>query len=91
MEGKVKFEDQVYWCHNRIQTALFTLSRFWRCHQLPNRSLHIRGRQMPLCARCTGIVIGLIVAPLFAGSVSNWLIIIGLTLFVADSTTQAIG
>jgi uncharacterized membrane protein len=25
------------------------------CHQRPERSFHIAGRQMPVCARCTGL------------------------------------
>lgn len=28
------------------------------CHQKPERSFHYRGKQFPLCARCTGILIG---------------------------------
>ncbi len=28
------------------------------CHQMPARSFHIAGRQLPLCARCTGIYMG---------------------------------
>lgn len=28
------------------------------CHQRPDRSFFIRGHQLPLCSRCTGIVIG---------------------------------
>lgn len=28
------------------------------CHQMPERSFSIRGYQFPLCARCTGILIG---------------------------------
>lgn len=28
------------------------------CHQKPERSFHFRGKQFPLCARCTGILIG---------------------------------
>jgi uncharacterized membrane protein len=28
------------------------------CHQIPERSFHIDGRQLPLCARCTGTFLG---------------------------------
>jgi len=33
------------------------------CHQLPARSIHLWGAQMPVCARCTGLYAG---AALFA-------------------------
>ena len=28
------------------------------CHQMPERSFHINGKPLPLCARCTGILAG---------------------------------
>lgn len=28
------------------------------CHQMPERSFFWKGRQFPVCARCTGVVIG---------------------------------
>jgi uncharacterized membrane protein len=28
------------------------------CHQLPDHSFKLNGRQLPLCARCTGITLG---------------------------------
>jgi uncharacterized membrane protein len=32
------------------------------CHQLPARSFFYRDRQFPMCARCTGVFIGHLVA-----------------------------
>lgn len=28
------------------------------CHQLPDRSFFLAGRQLPVCARCTGLYLG---------------------------------
>jgi uncharacterized membrane protein len=46
--------------------------RFWRrlmlygektgCHQRPDRSFFIKGYQMPVCARCTGVILGYMIA-----------------------------
>lgn len=32
------------------------------CHQMPERSFFIRGKQFPVCARCTGVFLGNIAA-----------------------------
>ena len=46
--------------------------QFWRrcmtlgeqtgCHQLPERSFFIKNYQMPVCARCTGVILGYLLA-----------------------------
>lgn len=32
------------------------------CHQKPERSLFIKGYQMPVCARCTGVILGYLIS-----------------------------
>lgn len=42
----------------KIYNTLMRIGHLTGCHQLPERSFYIKGYQFPLCARCTGIVIG---------------------------------
>jgi uncharacterized membrane protein len=46
----------------RLATRVFVdgvwMHRGWRCHNLPERSFALSGRQFHLCARCTGLVTG---------------------------------
>jgi uncharacterized membrane protein len=39
-----------------------TLGERTGCHQLPERSFFIKGYQMPVCARCTGVILGYLAA-----------------------------
>lgn len=41
------------------------------CHCRPDRSFFYRGRQFPICARCTGELVGMLLSPV-------WLIAFGL-------------
>ena len=40
-----------------LYRAAMSLGSWW-CHQLPARSPHLWGLQMPLCWRCSGILFG---------------------------------
>ncbi|MGI5962826.1 MAG: DUF2085 domain-containing protein [Lawsonibacter sp.] len=43
-----------------------TIGKYLGCHQLPERSFFFHGYQFPICARCTGVLIAvMIVIPLF--------------------------
>ena len=51
MEGLSR-KDRL-WMH-----SMRTCRKYCGCHQMPDRSFFIGEYQFPLCARCTGIVIG---------------------------------
>lgn len=50
------------------------------CHQRPDRSFFVGGYQLPVCARCTGVTIGYIVAVvmIIVGVRLNWMWVLGL-------------
>ena len=47
---------------NKIYKWLMSLGKISGCHQLPDRSFIIKSKQFPVCARCTGVFFGNIVA-----------------------------
>lgn len=50
-------------CEN-MHSTLMRIGALSGCHQMPERSFFIKGYQFPLCARCTGILVGeLVVLP----------------------------
>ena len=38
------------------------LDALFMCHKLPERSFFYKGKKFPICARCTGILVGYILA-----------------------------
>ena len=42
--------------------TLMRIGRHSGCHQLPDRSFKMNGKQLPVCARCTGVMAGNIAA-----------------------------
>lgn len=61
------------------------------CHQRPDRSFFIKGKQFPLCARCTGILagyfIGIIIALVTRCTHSMWYLLCLLPM-IADGSLQ---
>lgn len=49
-----------------VSSALVYMAGSHVCHQRPERSFHIAGRQMPVCARCTGLYVSAAAAIPFA-------------------------
>jgi uncharacterized membrane protein len=68
--------------------------RLVACHRLPSRSFFFRGRQFPVCARCTGIVLGYLSYPAFFFGLVQLDLWIALALNIpalVDGVTQAAG
>lgn len=49
---------------NKLYPVLFNFGTYAGCHQLPERSFFIKSYQFPVCARCTGVLIGYILCPI---------------------------
>ena len=41
-----------------ILATIYEIGNNSGCHQMPERSFFYKGRQFPVCARCTGVSIG---------------------------------
>ena len=50
-----------------IETLYKWLPRIFGCHRRPDRSFYLKGRQFPICARCTGELAGIILGVLLFG------------------------
>ena len=53
------------------------------CHARPDRSFFFRGRQFPICARCTGELVGMLIGIFVAvcfGCLDFWVILFGFAL-----------
>ncbi|HEY0322074.1 MAG TPA: DUF2085 domain-containing protein [Pyrinomonadaceae bacterium] len=60
------FAAPVLLAHGYIQPASFVYRAFsFMCHQIPERSFHIEGHALGVCARCTGIYAGFAASVLF--------------------------
>jgi uncharacterized membrane protein len=45
--------------------SISKLGIYFNCHRLPERSFFFYGKQFPVCARCTGVFIGQLLAIIF--------------------------
>ena len=75
-----------------MKKIAFFLKIFFGCHSLPARSFFWKGKQFPICARCTGELVGMILECLLFLSLHwyaswGWCIVFAMPL-VIDGTLQ---
>lgn len=77
---------------NRVYDILFWLGTISGCHQLPERSFFYRGKQFPVCARCTGAFVGYFFGGItyFAIKIPVWLAVAFCTVMFIDWLMQRI-
>lgn len=50
---------------DKIYNRFMEWGKITGCHQIPERSFFIHGRQFPVCARCTGVFLGELLGVIF--------------------------
>lgn len=66
--------------------------KYWGCHQMPERSFFLFGYQFPVCARCTGIMVGYVLAIILPWFISpSWQFIFFAVPMAIDGLTQLAG
>lgn len=76
-----------------LHARLFALGGRLGCHQRADRSFFLRGRQFPVCARCTGVLLGYLPAvPAFFLRGASWrAAAAGMAAMLADWLLQRLG
>ena len=71
---------------SKMWVKLMKAGSLYGCHQMASRSYFIKKRQLPLCARCTGVIIGSLFAYaiFFFWAPPIWLCISGLAIMFID-------
>jgi len=74
--------------YERARGILWRVALTINCHQRPDRSYFFRRRQVPLCARCLGLLLGVTLVPLYCHELrlASALIVV----MVLDGCTQAL-
>jgi len=90
---RVRISSLFYSVVSAIFIDSILIHRLWDCHRLPERSFFLRGRQLHVCARCTGIITGLIlsilIVPLVMLQINFWPAFLGASIILAvDGLSQ---
>jgi uncharacterized membrane protein len=79
---------------DKIWIALMEYGDSLGCHQIPERSFFFKGYQFPVCARCTGVILGYvlsIVAIVLGIRPSYYIVLVMILVMGLDWGIQRIG
>lgn len=70
--------------------TLWELGGYLGCHRMPERSFFIKGKQFPVCARCTGAFIGYLIGGIlyFFVKINIWICILFCAILFLDWLIQ---
>jgi uncharacterized membrane protein len=76
----------------RLWRKFMTLGEHTGCHQLPERSFFINGYQLPVCARCTGVILGYLAAlpGIWYNKINSSFSVFGCLIMLTDWGLQAL-
>jgi len=70
----------------------FLSTIFW-CHRMPERSFFFKGKQFPICARCTGVLAGMfigVITLIVWRKMPIWAVLICMVPMIVDGLIQNI-
>ena len=78
--------------NENLHQKLLFIGKFSGCHQLPERSFFVKDYQFPICARCTGVLLGNIIGLVGAFVyILNWrTLVLGCSIMFLDWHLQFI-
>lgn len=68
--------------HDRVWISLMNFGHKLGCHQMADRSFFFKGYQFPVCARCTGVILGELIAIILIIFKLNMNILFSITLLL---------
>ena len=77
----------------QVYDTMMSIGALSGCHQMQERSFTLHSRQFPVCARCTGVGVGNVMALilLFVWQPPSWLLVAGCGVMFVDWLVQHLG
>ena len=92
--SQLRKEIQAVTAADRLWVAAMEAGGRLGCHQRADRSFFLFGRQFPVCARCTGVLLGesaVFLSRRLSGRLTFWKCAAFMLIMLTDHTVQTLG